>query len=132
VGAVVGALSAFVFFIGLIGGFTVDKFFLAVIAPLMLAFALGIRQYTDHQQSAFALDWLKGHAEKIWRNAIEKKSLPDELTKESRDLQDEIYDCRRKNRLIFDWIYNRLKRDHEFQMNVSAEALVADAKAAGF
>jgi hypothetical protein len=102
VGAVVGALSAFVFLIGLIGGFTVDKFFLAVIAPLMPAFVLGTRQYTDHQQSAFALDRLKEHAEKIWKNAKEKKASPDELTKESRDLQDEIYDCRRKNPLIFD------------------------------
>jgi predicted pore-forming effector associated with SMODS systems len=132
VGAIVGTLSVFVFSIGLIGGFTVDRFFMVVIAPLMPAFALGTRQYTDHQQSATALDRLKEHAEKIWKNAKEKKSLPEELTKESRDLQDEIYDCRRKNPLIFDWIYTRLKRDHEIQMNVGAETLIEEAKAAGF
>lgn len=61
-----------------------------------------------------------------------EKPIPDELTIESRELQDEIYDCRCKNPLIFDWIYDRLKRDHEVQMNIGAEALVAEAKAAGF
>lgn len=123
----VGTLTIFVFLVGLVGGLTLEKFFLAVLAPLMPAFVLGLREYTEHKESASKLDRLIEHAEKLWNMAIIEKATPDELTEESRDLQDEIYDHRRRSPLIFDWIYRRLRQTHEDQMNKGAEALIEEA-----
>ena len=99
--------------------------------PLSPVIALGTRQYIEHKQAAEALDRLKEHSEKLWENA-KVNSTSEELTKRSRDLQDEIYDRRCKNPLIFDWIHNRLRRKHEEQMNIGAEALIEEAKAVGY
>jgi Flp pilus assembly protein TadB len=125
--AAVGTLALVVFLIGLIGGLTLEKFFLAVIAPLMPAFVIGIRQYNEHNETAAALDRLKDHADKLWNEAITGKTSPEELAKDSRALQDAIYDHRRRSPLIFDWIYRHLKQAHEEQMNKGAAALVEEA-----
>lgn len=63
----------------------------------------------------------------IFRKAIAEKATPEELSRESRDLQDEIYDRRCRGPLIFNWIYNCLKKGHEEQVNKGAEALVEEA-----
>lgn len=46
------------------------------------------------------------------------------LAQESRDLQDEIYDARRTNPRIFNWIYALLREEHEEDMKAGAERLV--------
>ena len=128
---IVVILSVFTFLIGLVGGLTLEKFLLVVLFPLAPVITLGTRQYIEHKQAAEALDRLKEHSEKLWEKA-KAKFTSEELTKGSRDLQDEIYDRRCKNPLIFDWIHNRLRRKHEEQMNVGAKELIEEAKAAGF
>jgi hypothetical protein len=120
-------LTVIVFLIGLIGGLTPEKFFLVVIAPLMPAFTLGMRQYNEHNEAAAALDRLKEHAEDLWNKAISGEVTSEELARGSRNLQDEIYDHRRRSSLIFDWIYRRLRRAHEEQMNKGAEVLIDEA-----
>lgn len=102
-------LTVFVVLAGFIGGMTLEKFTLAILAPLMPAFVLAMRQYNEHKEYMESSDRLKEYIEKLWSNAIESKVTPEELTIESRALQDEIYDRRRRSPLIFDWVYQRLE-----------------------
>jgi len=93
----------------------------------MPAFVLGVRQYTEHVEAAGARDRLKEYAEKLWRKAVEEKASPEQLVKDCRDLQDEIYDHRRRSPLIFNWIYQRLKNSYEDRMNKGADMLIEEA-----
>ena len=111
---------------GFIGGFTLEKFVLAAINPLMPVFVLGIRQCKEHIESAARLDKLKDHTGKLWDKAL-KNEIPKELAHDSRDLQDEIYNHRRTNPLIFDWLYGRLRTGNEALMNKAADELVEEA-----
>jgi hypothetical protein len=58
----------------------------------------------------------------LWRQAI--TSPAPTLDDESRDLQDEIYDTRRTNPRIFNWIYALLRKEQEEDMKAGAERLV--------
>jgi hypothetical protein len=42
-------------------------------------------------------------------------------------MRDEIYERRRTNPLIFDWIYYRLRDEQEQQANQAADELVLEA-----
>lgn len=125
--AVVGLLALTVFLVAVVGGLTVEKLFVVVIAPLMPAFTLGLRDFKEHKEAAAKLDRLKEHVERLWDKAVKGRAAPDELAEGSRELQDEIYDNRRRSPLIFDWLYKRLRRDDEEQMNVGAGVLVDEA-----
>lgn len=124
---VVVALTIIVFLIGLIGGFTLGRFFQVVLAPLTPALILGVREYNENQDAAANLDHLKEHAEQLWQSAIQKKLSPQELLVESRNLQDEIFSNRRKSPLIFNWIYRLFKQGQEDEMQRGAEALIKEA-----
>jgi hypothetical protein len=120
-------LTVLVFLVGLIGGLTLEKFFLVVLAPLIPAVVLGIRQYIEHTEAAARLDSLKESCEGLWSHAIRGRFTPQEVTEESYKLQNEIYDNRKRNPLIFNWIYRRLRKQQEEQMNRGAEELIEEA-----
>ena len=113
-------------FLGLIGNFTLVKFILAMVGPLTPAFALGSREYRDHKKCAAQLDKLKEYVESLWNKALNGAN-PDELTRDSRALQDEIYNLRRTSPLIFDWVYRFLRKEDEELMNKAAEEMVKEA-----
>ena len=112
--------------LGFIGSLTLEKIILAMINPLMPAFVLGIQQYKEHTESATRLDKLKEYAGELWKKALENTN-PDELARDSRELQDEIYNHRRTSPLIFDWLYKRLRKEDEEVMNKAANVLVTEA-----
>ena len=93
---------------------------------LVNAFALGIRQYKEHVQSATRLDKLREYAEALWIKAIGEANS-EVLTNDARELQDEIYNHRRTSPLIFDWLYKHLRREDEELMNRAAEDMVKEA-----
>lgn len=124
--AVLIALTAIVLLIGLIGGLTLEKFLLAVLAPLMPAFVFGLRQYTEHNEAAVRLDRLRENAEALVEEVINRRSTPQDLERESYNFQAQIYDNRRRSPLIFDWLYSHLRRKDEEQMNKGAESLVEE------
>jgi hypothetical protein len=113
--------------IGLLAEFSLESFILKVVAPLLPVFVFGIRQLREQRDAAARVDQLRAHAESLWANALTGHSA-DALAKASRDLQDEIYSHRRSSPLIFDSLYQRLKRGHEQEMNIGAESLVREAQ----
>jgi hypothetical protein len=113
--------------LGFIGGFTVEKLFLAILLPLSPALLLGIRQFAEQTEAANRLDKLKDHAESLWSDACSGVARA-KLTNRSRALQDEIFENRKRSPLVFDWIFRKLRKDYETQMNHAAEELAVEAK----
>ena len=89
------------------------------------AYVLGYRQITEHREAAERLDKLKDHAEKLWSDAIAGAPAA-ELQIKARFLQDEIFDGRKKNPPIFDFIFRWFRDENETQMNKGAEAFVKE------
>lgn len=121
-------LCVIVFGVGFVGGYTMEKFLLAVLVPLMPVFLLGFREYFSHKDAAARIEQLRAHTQQLWERAVKKKLKDEELTRASRQLQDEIFNHRRNNPLVFDWIYNRLWGKEEEQIDQIVLALVDDAK----
>lgn len=121
-------VTLIVFLISLIGGLTLEKFLLAVIAPLAPAYVFGLRQYTEHKEAANRLDQLREDAEALLQDLKNGKLTSQDLERESYTLQTQIYDHRRRSPLILDWFYSRLRRRNEEQMNRGAEDLVKELK----
>jgi len=119
-----------VLLVGLIGGLTLEKFVLAVLAPLLPAVVLGIRQFDENLERAKVANRLKQYSEDLWEKALRGGETPEELTAKSRNLQDAIFDNRRMSPLIFDWIYQRLRTRQEEQANKGADSLVEEAEKA--
>ena len=103
---------------------------LADVLPFLPVLVIGIRQAADQRQAATRLDDLKRHSERLWSQALSGEISEQELTRSSRTLQDEIFEQRRQNPLIFDWAYNRLRDEHEELMNKCASILQMEASAA--
>jgi hypothetical protein len=115
--------------LAMIGGISVEEFILKVIAPFAPALLLGIRQFSEQRDAANRLDQLKYHCESIWNSALSGKSKT-ALILMSRNLQDEIFDNRRKTLPVLDFIFKRLRNSFEVQMNYASEHYVQEAKKA--
>jgi len=116
--------------LGLIGYGLYEKkdmfeFLAYIIAPLAPTYIFGYRQMREHGDAADRLDKLKGISEKIWFDALAGKDIV-LLKLESRSLQDQIFDHRRKNPPIFDFLFRWFRDGNEVLMNKGAEALVND------
>ena len=81
----------------------------------------------EHTDAASRLTRLKDYAVKLWKDALSGKSKT-ALLKESRILQDEILENRRKNPPVYDFIFKRIRPKFEEQMNYAAEELAEEAK----
>ena len=127
--AALSIVSALVVFLGLLGGMTLHKFVLAVAAPLSPALLWGIREARRHKEAASALDLLKDFGEGLWKTVVQGAVAEPEASRSSRELQNAILSRRRENPFVFDWVYRRLRREYEEQMNIGAEAMVSQAKA---
>ena len=121
---VIGILLAILFAVQ--QGLGVDSLFLTILLLLPLLI-FGPRQYQEHMRAANSLDKLKGHADALWNKGINAHIPIPELESDSRRLQDEIFRNRSSNPLIFNWLYNYLKRDQEEEMQLGASELVQRA-----
>ena len=121
------ALGVSTIFVGIKGGFSVEKFILVVVAPLTPAFVLGILQYKGYTESATRVDELRKSAVGLWEKALEG-TAPEELTYASRNLQDAIYNNRQKSPLILDRFYKFFSKKDEKLMNKTVSGLVKEAR----
>ncbi len=125
----VSIFAVVVLLVGLIGGLTLESFFLVVVAPLIPALVLGITQYRDNMEAANRLDQLRDKVNDIWQRAMHSQETPDTLYQYSIQLQDAIFKNRAASPLIFNWFYRRLRDENQDLMNKTAEDLVNEAKA---
>ncbi|MBI2724927.1 MAG: hypothetical protein HYX42_01625 [Polaromonas sp.] len=124
-----GLVALIAAWVGFAAGLTIADFVLKIAAPLTPAFSLGLRQATEHRDAADRLDKLQTFSENLWSSALAGMA-EDELGANSRNLQNEIYDGRKRNPLIFDTVFRWMRNEQELQMNYGSEELVEQAKAA--
>lgn len=125
-GFILVLVSISVLLIGFVGEMNLEKLVLAVLAPLSPAILLGIREYNKQNDAAERLDGLKDYVEGLWAKAVKNEITPEQIERESRNIQDIIYDCRSNNPLIYDRIYKSLRNEQEEQMTKGAEELVEE------
>lgn len=99
---------------------------LSVYLPIAPAVVWAVRECIRQRDAVSALEKLKGKIETIFVEAISGKRSFDELNQLSRNIQDMIFDGRSRYPLFFDFLYNRLRPDHELRMNEKAKEM-ADA-----
>ena len=124
--AVVSAIGVFVLVVALAGGMTVEKFVLAVLAPLSPTLLWAIREVHRQRDVASALDGLKEYGRSLWNSVLSGALDQAHTTVRSRELQDAILYRRRESPFVFDWAYRRLRNKFEDQMNVGADAMVSE------
>ena len=116
--------------LGLIGYGLYEKkdmfeFLAYIVAPLASTYVFGYRQMMEHGDSADRLDKLKELSERVWSDAVAGKDATT-LKLKCRTLQDQIFDHRKKNPPIFDFLFWWFRDGNEVLMNKGAEALVSE------
>ncbi|MEW6715722.1 MAG: S-4TM family putative pore-forming effector, partial [Nitrospirota bacterium] len=106
---------------------TMMDFILSLFAPFSPTILWALREYYKQSEAADALDKLKSHIEDIWTKIINKELTEESIESISRDIQNEIFDRRRSDPVVFDWLYKLLRDNQEVQMNKGAEELVREA-----
>ena len=106
---------------------SMTDFLVMIVIPMSALYKLGASQFVEHRDAADRLDKLREYAEKLWKSAINGAGF-EEMKVNSRMLQDEIYDGRKKNPPIFDTIFWMFRNAHEEQMNKGASVLIQEAR----
>lgn len=101
------------------------EFLAYIVAPLASTYVLGYRQMMEHGDAADRLDKLRELAEKIWADAKSGKDAAS-LKQKCRALQDQIFDHRKKNPPIFDFLFKWFRDGNEALMNKGAKTLIAE------
>ncbi len=114
-------------FVGILNGLTIETFILTVLAPLLPLLIWGMEEYTKNSRAADHLEKLKGLSEQLWNSCVKSSISKEHMDRESRELQNEILNCRNNNPLVFDWIYNQMKNSQQNQMNKSTAFFVSEA-----
>lgn len=114
--------------LALSGDASVEALLLKGILPLAPALLIALRQFNDQRNAAERIDQLKDHCGTIWKAALSGKSKS-ALKDMSRNLQDEIFENRRKAPPVLDFIFKRLRNDYEASMNHATDEYIAEAKA---
>lgn len=101
------------------------EFLAYILAPLASTYVFGYRQMMEHSDAADRLDKLRELSEKIWADALAGKDVA-ALQVKCRALQDQIFDHRKRNPPIFDFVFRWFRDGNEALMNKGAEALVSE------
>lgn len=115
--------------VGVVKGMLVIDLLRYVVVPLAPALIVGIRHWKEQIDSADRLDKLRDHLDAMWKEGLDGAST-DALTTQSRSLQDEIFDHRKRSVPIFDWLFERFRDKFEERAYHTAKHMVKDAKAA--
>lgn len=127
---IVSVIFIAVFWLSLKDSFSMESFILKVITPLLPIFLLGIRQYREQIDSANNLDKLKHYSNSLWKDALSKKEET-EITKKSRNLQDELLEHRRKSPPVFDFLFNHSRNHNNDIMIYGLNEFIYEAKENG-
>lgn len=127
-GAIIVVTIAFLV-VGWVKGMLVIDLLKYVVAPLAPALVVGIRHWKEQIDSADRLDKLRDHLDAMWNEALSGAS-PDAMSAQSRSLQDEIFDHRKRSVPIFDWLFERFRDKYEERAYHRAEHMTKEARKA--
>lgn len=124
-----GAVTIVAFIIAIVQNKDFVQSIALIVAPLIPAYVIALREIYAHSEAIDLAQRLKDHSNGLWTKALSKTLTSAELDAESRLLQDEIYDNRRRSPVIFNWVYDLLRDKNEKTLNASAQQLVNEYKA---
>jgi len=124
---ILSVLAATVFFIALAQGDTVEQMILTVYVPLAPAVLWIIREMLAQRDAIQADKRGLTHVENLWKMAMQRQISDVNLSAESTLVQDALYDARSRSPMVFNWVYNLLRKRHQEQMEHKAAALVEEA-----
>ncbi|HNB77160.1 MAG TPA: S-4TM family putative pore-forming effector [Rhodocyclaceae bacterium] len=116
----------------LFAALALDLSFSAMLLTLAVPFTpvlnWALREHRKQLDTVTALANLKAEFERLWDKAL-AGAEPADLEKGSRQLQDAIYQHRASSPLVFDWVYDFLRKANEDEAHHAAWQLVTQAKA---
>jgi hypothetical protein len=127
---ILGALVAVVlsgFIYAIIAKTPFDQVVLFLISPFLPFGNWGVREYFRQESVAESLGRIKEYVQEIWEKSLWIPIDLGEAKCEARNIQDQIYDMRRSNPLIFDFIYRRNRLRLESEMDKGTKELVREA-----
>ena len=109
---------------------TMTTFVLSTLAPMTPVMIWALRECNRQAATVELLDRLNDEVKKLWDRS-RSGATEQEISTRSRELQDAIFNHRASSPLIFDWVYNLLRRQMEERMNAGADHWVSELRAAG-
>ncbi|MDR6861429.1 S-4TM family putative pore-forming effector [Variovorax guangxiensis] len=109
---------------------TMTTFVLSTLAPMTPVMIWALRECNRQAATVELLDRLNDEVKKLWDRS-RGGATEQEISMRSRELQDAIFNHRASSPLIFDWVYNLLRRQMEERMNAGADHWVSELRAAG-
>lgn len=113
---------------GILAHLTVEQWAVRIAAPLLPVIVWGAREWRRQRETAKDADRIRALVESMWGRLLAREVDEAESVRESRALQDEIYDRRRRGPLVFDFVYGRLQPKYEDQAQLAADALIREAR----
>lgn len=124
-------ISVSLTFVALARQLTVGDFVVTLLAPILPLVLWSVRQARRQGEAARRLDRLKSFGDHLWADVLSRSIHSEQATTAARQLQDEIFEHRRRSPLVFDWVYRCLLKDFQGRLAFSAAEFVSEAKAAG-
>jgi hypothetical protein len=109
---------------------TAETFFGLVVAPLLPFLTTGPKLVLDNRDAISRLESMKDALEGAWNQIVQGSITAQELAVLSDDIQGGIFNNRKQNPLIFDWLADRLRPANEETTRMTVEQYVAEFKAA--
>lgn len=123
-------ISMSIFGLLLILGYLVDLTlieFTLILSTLVPFFQFCIKQSNDNKDAANRLNELVLYSVQVWTNALENLTDDNTMTIDSRRLQDELFEHRKKSPLILNFFFKIFRDRDEELMNRTSEILVQEA-----
>lgn len=116
--------------LGVATGLTVEKFILAVMAPVTPICMWVIKEVRKQGAVISEGERVVRHFDSIWRRVCSGQVMEEDLANESRSLQNEIYDRRRGNAVNPQWLYWKKRDEFQHLMVNAANQFLADYRKA--
>lgn len=105
-------------------GLTFNSFLINVLIPFLPALILVVKRVNQHSQAISSKKYLKEKVEEVWEDILVSDMSDSELYSISRELQNEIFENRKNNILIPEFIYKKLRANQEEDMGYSVKKMV--------
>jgi hypothetical protein len=106
---------------------SVDAAVVQVLVPVIPVGVRLARKLVEHRTASQDSDRAKRDVDRLWGRVCSGEFTPQELDDESRALQEDLFDRRRRSPQVPDFLYKRKRRDFEDQMAAAAKDMVDEA-----
>lgn len=121
--------SAFVW--GLARHLSLEGFVASVMVPILPGAVQFWRKLDAHHGAAKESETGKDRINRLWASVAKGELAQSELTREARQIQDGLYERRRRSPQVPELVYKLKRTAFEKQMKVAAAEMVAEARQAG-